>query len=87
MASILQESGYFLRVIQSLFLAAVDPFDEFIQEPALSVAAILLIVVSIAWIVMARLITREMKKAAYRTMGSKSRRNTKPARDIWSSPP
>jgi len=74
-------------VIQSLFLAAVDPFDEFIQEPVLSVAAILLIVVSVAWIVMARLITREMKKAAYRTMDSKSRRDAKPARDIWSSPP
>ena len=74
-------------MIQSLFLAAVDPFDEFIQEPALSVAAILLIVVSIAWIVMARLITRQMKKAAYRAMDTKGRRKAKPARDIWSSPP
>ena len=74
-------------MIQSLFLAAVDPFDEFIQEPALSVAAILLIVVSIAWIVMARLITRQMKKAAYRAMDAKGRRKAKPARDIWSSPP
>ncbi|MGH2753687.1 MAG: hypothetical protein ACRDLB_04575 [Actinomycetota bacterium] len=74
-------------MIPSVFLAAVDPFDEFIEEPLLSVAAVLLIVVSIAWIVMARLITREMKKAAYRSMDAKSKRKVKPARDIWSAPP
>ena len=60
-------------MIWALFLAAVDPFAEFIQEPVLSVAAVLLIVVSVAWIVMSRLITRAMKKAAYRAMTSKER--------------
>jgi hypothetical protein len=74
-------------VIRSLFLAAVDPFDEFVEDPLLSVAAVLLIVVSVAWIVMSRLITREMKKAAYRALGNKQRRRAKPARDIWNSPP
>ena len=74
-------------MIQPVFLAAIDPFDEFIEEPLLSVAAVLLIVVSIAWIVMARLITREMKKAAYRAMDAKGKRKARPARDIWSAPP
>ena len=74
-------------MIRALFLAAVDPFAEFIEDPLLSVAAILLIVVSVAWIVMSRLITHEMKKAAYRALNQKSQRKAKPARDIWGSPP
>jgi hypothetical protein len=74
-------------VIWALFLGAVDPFAEFIEEPVLSVAAVLLIVVSVAWIVMSRLITHEMKKAAHRALKKDSTRKAKPSRDIWSSPP
>jgi hypothetical protein len=74
-------------VIWALFIAAVDPFAEFLQEPVLSVAAVLLIVVSVGWIIMSRLITRAMKKAAYRAMTNKERKRAKPARDIWNSPP
>ena len=73
-------------MIRPLFLAALDPFDV-IEEPLLSVAAVLLIFVSVAWIIMSRLITHEMKKAAYRALNNKTSRKAKPSRDIWSSPP
>ena len=74
-------------MIWHTFAAAGGSFAEFIEEPVLSVAAVLLIVVSIAWIVTARLITHAMKKAAYRAMNAQPRKQAKPARDIWASPP
>jgi len=38
--------------------------EEFAQDPALTVAAVLLIVVSLAWIVVARLIWINLRRAA-----------------------
>jgi hypothetical protein len=75
------------------------PFDlaqrrslaELTEEPILVVAALLLIGVSIAWIVMARVITREMRRQALRRIrprapGKKPPKPPKP-KDYWSSPP
>jgi len=57
---------------------------EIAEEPVLSVAAVLLIVVSILWIVVSRLITREMKKTGRR---GKQVRHAENEREIWIYPP
>lgn len=62
------------------------PFERFAREPMLTVASVLLIVVSIAWVIVSRLIVRELKKAASRARAAK-RGTYRPPRDIWSYPP
>lgn len=61
-----------------------DP-QEFLRDPALTVACVLLIVVSAGWIVISRLIVREMRRAALRAHREPDL--VKPPRDIWSVPP
>ena len=64
-------------------------FAEFTKDPILSVAALLLIVVSIGWIVVSRLISHELRRAAYRRARKGSRRPPPPRRrsDVWNDPP
>lgn len=69
---------------------AAGSLAELTQDPLLSMAAMILIAVSIAWIVVSRLITREIRRNALRQM--KSRPGRKPPhppkdKDIWSYPP
>jgi hypothetical protein len=47
-------------------LVALQPVQEFVTDPALTIACLLLIFVSIAWIVVARLIYLNLKRAAFR---------------------
>ena len=59
---------------------------EFMRDPALTVACVLLVVVSLGWVVMTRLILHRMKRAARR--GARARLDAiRPAKDIWSIPP
>ena len=67
-------------------LAAKRPLLEFFRDPTLTVACVLLIVVSIGWIVVTRLIVRHMKRAATRTRKLPVD-TVRPPRDIWSTPP
>lgn len=64
--------------------------EEFAQDPILTVACVLLIVVSLGWIVVSRLIVRNLKRAAVRAR-RRGRRPppgaARPPRDIWSYPP
>jgi len=46
--------------------AMAQPVEEFARDPALTVAAVLLIVVSLAWIVVARMIWVNLRRAAAR---------------------
>ena len=65
--------------------AKLDPLEEFLSDPVLTVACILLIVVSIGWLVITRLIVRNRRRAALRGLIKvKSRR---PERDMWQVPP
>lgn len=69
----------------SVQLSAGIPLREFLVDPSLSVACVLLVVVSVGWIIVWRRILRDMRRAA-------SRRPTRtdvvrPPRDIWSYPP
>lgn len=64
---------------------AQGSFEELVRDPILTVACVLLIVVSLAWIVVSRLIARNLKRAALRR---RPRPGTYRApRDIWNYPP
>ena len=58
-----------------------QPVEEFARDPALTVAAVLLIVVSLAWIVVARMIWINLRRAAARAerIAVKRRRRKTPA--------
>jgi cell division protein FtsX len=43
---------------------ALRPLEDFVSDPALTVACVLLIVVSVAWVVVARMIWLNLKRAA-----------------------
>jgi hypothetical protein len=65
----------------------VQPLEEFAQDPLLTVASVLLIVVSVGWIVVSRLVSRNLRKTAARTRGPKKKGPARPAKDIWADPP
>lgn len=60
---------------------------ELTEDPVLTVAAVLLIVVSIGWIVVSRMITREIRKQALRRRRQQGTKKPSKDRDIWSYPP
>jgi hypothetical protein len=47
-------------------LAGLKPFEEFMRDPWLTVACVLLIGVSVAWIVVSRLIVANIKRSESR---------------------
>ncbi len=61
-------------------VAKAPRLDEFSREPMLTVACVLLVVVSIAWIVMSRVIYRNLKKAA--AAGPPPRRRKRPSNGV-----
>ncbi|MBW3594236.1 MAG: hypothetical protein KY391_01555 [Actinobacteria bacterium] len=63
------------------------PLVEFMRDPTLTVACVLLVVVSVGWVVITRLIVHRMKKAAVRGVRSPATDAIRPAKDIWSMPP
>jgi hypothetical protein len=63
------------------------PLLEFFRDPTLTVACVLLMVVSIGWVVVTRLIIHKMKRAAKRGVRSPATDAIRPAKDIWSLPP
>lgn len=67
-----------------LTLAAERPLREFLTDPTLTIACVLLIVVSIGWIVVWRLIIRAMKRAPVRGLPVEP---VKSPRNIWAFPP
>ncbi len=64
----------------------VQPLEEFAQDPLLTVASVLLIVVSVGWIIVSRLVSRNLRKSAALARRQK-KGAVKPARDIWADPP
>lgn len=67
--------------------ATADQIGELFKDPALTVACVLLIVVSIGWVVISRLIVRRMKKAALHGQRIANRDLVQAPRDIWALPP
>ena len=67
--------------------ASAQDLSELFRDPVLTVACVMLIVVSVGWIVITRLILRAMKKAALRGRPVPRIDVVRPPRDIWSYPP
>ena len=74
-------------MLGSFPVAAQRSLSEFLTDPVLTVACVLLIVVSIGWVVVTRLIVRNLRRAALRGSRSAKIDAVRPARDIWSIPP
>lgn len=66
---------------------SVDRLEEFLADPALTIACVMLIVVSVGWVVISRLIVRNLRKAAMRGRRSRRIEAARPSRDIWTMPP
>jgi len=64
-----------------------QPLVEFMRDPSLTVACVLLVVVSIGWVVVTRLILFKMKRAARRGVRTAATDAIRPAKDIWTIPP
>jgi hypothetical protein len=64
--------------------AAVEPFEEFVRDPVLTIACLLLIVASIAWVVVVRRIARNLREAD-RYGATKAR--PRESRGVWRKPP
>lgn len=76
-----------LTCMNLIQIAPNDRLDEFLAEPALTIASVLLIVVSIGWVVISRLIVRNLRKAAMRGRRSRRTESARPSKDIWAMPP
>jgi hypothetical protein len=63
----------------------VRAIEGFLGDPALTVACVLLIGVSIAWIVIIRVIARQLKRAELRAPVRSGTYES--PRDIWAEPP
>ena len=75
------------RYLVEMQVALADtPLDEFVQDPLLAVACVLLIAVSIAWIIVMRLIVHNYRRAVLRGIQTRTGPVQAP-RDIWSIPP
>lgn len=72
-------------------MQAPGNFGELVRDPALTVACVLLVFSSMAWIVGSRLIWRNLKRGAARRAEAERRRASRRApaapRDIWKEPP
>jgi cell division protein FtsX len=67
--------------------ATARDIGELFRDPALTVACVLLIVVSVGWVIITRLIVRNIKKAARRGRNAPRIDAVRPPRDVWSYPP
>jgi hypothetical protein len=70
-----------------ILFAQTNSFGEFTREPILTVACVLLIVVSIAWIIVSRMIVRQLKRYDKAVAQPKRRRSTPRTRKAWDEPP
>ncbi|HJR44809.1 MAG TPA: hypothetical protein VJ927_04335 [Actinomycetota bacterium] len=64
-----------------------DRINEFLSDPMLTVACVMLVVVSVGWVIVSRLIVRNLRKAAMRGIRNPRVDSMRPERDIWTMPP
>jgi hypothetical protein len=70
-----------------ILLAQTNSFAEFTREPILTVACILLIVVSLAWIIVSRMIVRQLKRHDKAISQRPRGRPTPRQKKVWDQPP
>ena len=78
---------YAVAVSPAIPVAQKPSLAEFFSDPSLTVACVLLIVVSLGWIIVTRLIVHQMKRAAKRGLKSPALDSVRGPRDIWQIPP
>lgn len=72
----------------SLLLAQkVDAVQEFLTDPLLTVACVLLVAVSLAWVVIARLIAGRLRRAWIRAGTKPPPGQFQSPKNIWTDPP
>lgn len=77
-----------VTVINALSFAQERSFSELAEDPVLTLAAVFLMVVSIMYVVVARVVTRNMKKAAVKQMRRRGKKPPpRPKREMWDYPP
>lgn len=74
-------------MIYALTLAQERSFSELAEDPVLTLAAVFLMVVSIMYMLVARIVTRNMKRAAVRRMRRQGKKPPRPKREMWDAPP
>lgn len=67
--------------------ASAERIGELFRDPALTVACVLLIVVSVGWVVISRMIVHRLRKAAQKGQRIARIDVVKNPSDIWSYPP
>jgi hypothetical protein len=67
--------------------ATARAITELFADPVLTIACVFLIVVSVGWIVITRLIVRELRNAAVKGRRAARIDVIAPPRDIWAYPP
>ena len=70
-----------------ILFTQTNSFGEFTREPILTVACVLLIVVSIAWIIVSRMIVRQLKRYDKAVSQPKRGLPTPRSRKSWDDPP
>ena len=76
-----------IELASLVFSQAEEGFAELARDPVLSVAAVLLMVVSLAWVIVARLITVNMRRVAARRLRAQGRRPPVSPKKMWTEPP
>jgi hypothetical protein len=69
-----------------ILLARGSGLGEFMSDPSLTVACVLLIVVSVGWVVVTRMILHDLHSTPYRRRAAGAAPEPK-VRDIWKTPP
>ncbi|MGH2699770.1 MAG: hypothetical protein ACRDJL_11330 [Actinomycetota bacterium] len=73
--------------METPILFAQASFGEFTREPILTVACVLLIVVSLAWIIVSRMIVRQLKRYD-KAISQRPRGQATPrTKRVWDKPP
>lgn len=74
-------------MLQAFELAQEGSLGELAKDPVLTLAAVFLMVVSITYVVVARLITRNMKRAARKRIRRTGKKVPRAKREMWDAPP
>jgi hypothetical protein len=79
--------GAYLGEMPLALAATARAITELFADPVLTIACVFLIVVSTGWIVVTRLIVRDLRKAALKGRRVPRIDVVAPPRDIWAYPP
>ncbi len=68
-------------------LAAERDLSEFVRDPVVTIASVLLVVVAIAWVIVSRHILNVLRQAAFRRERAPGLEWLRRSSDMWKYPP